>query len=73
MSRRCGPAQRGADAALIRDDTLTFENCDTARRPFTVPQLGISEIFKGSPTDGNDDQAVIHLSWGRHGIVIGRI
>ncbi len=44
---------------MTGDDTTTFENYGAARRSFTVPRLGISEIFKGSPTDGNDDQTVI--------------
>ncbi len=47
--------------------TITFENYDTAQHSFTVPQLGISEIFKGAVRDGAVATKTVTLTFAHPG------
>ncbi len=48
--------------------TITFENYDTAQHSFTVPQLGISETFKGAPHDGAVATKTVTLTFAHAGV-----
>jgi len=47
--------------------TVTFKNYDTAQHSFTVPQLGINEIFKGAARAGAFTTKTVTLAFSRAG------